>query len=460
MSAFDWARQQALAYAFEGDPVGRWYEASLPGRQAFCMRDTAHQSLGAHFLGLDDRTINMLRKFAENASDSKDWCSYWEIDRYNHPALVDYKDDVRFWYNLPANFDVLDACYRMYIWSGDAAYITDPIFDNFYRRTVHDYVDRWDLSVDRIMTRPRLMNIRGHFDPANRFQRSRGIPSYDEEDSNFTVAIDQLAVEYAGYLAYARIAQFRGQPNEAKEFLARAQGMRSLVNKVWWDSKAGTYYSRLNMDHKLEGHGLDSSLLYYEAAEPGEKSSAVVKSIVNAVKGKQPAVEVESQLPEVLYRYGQPDLAYREILDLTGEGKSRREYPEVSYAVVGAIVNGLMGIEREAADPEKALHDALYVAGSVVTTPRLTSETQWAEMDHVPIGANEIRVRHDSVTKSTLENVSGPSLMWKACFPGTTVQLLVDGKAVPAERAETHGQVISCTTVAVGSHDSITVKNP
>src|SRR5579872_6584521 len=34
-AAFAWARQQALAYAFSGDAVGDWYEAALPGREAF-----------------------------------------------------------------------------------------------------------------------------------------------------------------------------------------------------------------------------------------------------------------------------------------------------------------------------------------------------------------------------------------------------------------------------------------
>src|SRR6266576_835748 len=90
-AGFGWARRQGLAYAFSGDPVGEWYEAALPGRQAFCMRDVAHQSMGAHFLGLAHHTHNMFRRFAENVSDSRDWCSYWEIDRDNRPAPVDYK---------------------------------------------------------------------------------------------------------------------------------------------------------------------------------------------------------------------------------------------------------------------------------------------------------------------------------------------------------------------------------
>ena len=93
VEAFTWAKQQALAYVFDKDPVGPWYEASLPGRRAFCMRDVSHQAAGAQALGLSKYTHNMLRRFAENISASKDWCSYWEIDYRNLPAPVDYKND-------------------------------------------------------------------------------------------------------------------------------------------------------------------------------------------------------------------------------------------------------------------------------------------------------------------------------------------------------------------------------
>ncbi|GEM_PF-2554075 len=75
VKSFLWAKRQALAYVFEGDPVGDWYEAALPKREAFCMRDVSHQSMGANALGLWNHNKNMLRKFAENISDSKDWCT-------------------------------------------------------------------------------------------------------------------------------------------------------------------------------------------------------------------------------------------------------------------------------------------------------------------------------------------------------------------------------------------------
>src|SRR5215216_4449352 len=93
VAGFNWAQSQALAYVFKGDPVGDWYEAALPAREAFCMRDTAHQSTGAQVLGLAHYTRNMLRRFAEHISASRDWCTYWEIDRRNLPCPADYRDD-------------------------------------------------------------------------------------------------------------------------------------------------------------------------------------------------------------------------------------------------------------------------------------------------------------------------------------------------------------------------------
>ena len=61
---FDWARKQALAYVNDNAPIGPVYEAALPGREAFCIRDVAHHAAGAHALALDEHTFTMLRRFA------------------------------------------------------------------------------------------------------------------------------------------------------------------------------------------------------------------------------------------------------------------------------------------------------------------------------------------------------------------------------------------------------------
>ena len=146
VDAFAWAARQASAFAFQGDAVGPWFEAALPGREAFCMRDVSHQVLGAHALGMRMHVRNMLHRFAEQISAERDWASLWEIDRHGRPAHADYRNDHDFWYNLPANFDVLDAAWRMYQWSGDPAYINDDVFRSFYDHSVTDYVERWALG--------------------------------------------------------------------------------------------------------------------------------------------------------------------------------------------------------------------------------------------------------------------------------------------------------------------------
>jgi len=233
VEVFHWARNQAMAYAFDdGDPVGPWYEAVEPGREGFCIRDTCHQALGAQALGLARFNLNMLRRFAGNISEAKDWCSYWEIDRYNRPAPVDYENDASFWYNLPSNFDLLDCCFRMYVWSGDLAYIDDPVFLNFYDRTVNDYVERWGLDLDHIMTRPRLLNARGIFDAKKKFPKNRGIPGYNEGDHAYVIGFDVVATQRAAYLAYAHIQEARQNAELADEYLNKAAAVQRLMEST------------------------------------------------------------------------------------------------------------------------------------------------------------------------------------------------------------------------------------
>jgi hypothetical protein len=456
--AFEWSKKQALAYAFENDAVGYWYEAALPGREAFCMRDVAHQSMGAHVLGLTQHTKNMLLKFAENISESKDWCSYWEINRDGLPAPVDYVDDVQFWYNLPANFDVLDCCYRMYLWSGDRDYLEHPALLNFYKRSVHEYVERWDLDLDRIMTRERIMNTRGRIDPNNRFQTNRGIPSYDEGGTDFVVALDQLAVQHAGYLAYARIQQHRGNRGEAEEFMNKASAVRTFVNDEWWDGKKKRYYSHLDIERRLVHRGPGRSVLYYGADGGGEQTKSILDGIVS--ESTSMGVEALSHVPEVLYRYGREEPAYRVLLDLTLH--ERREYPEVSFALVGAFVSGVMGIELEGHPPSEARTWGGYVDRFLKTLPGLTDKTSWAELQNLSIRANALSVRHEGVGKTILTNNSGPSFLWKARFSGSFDTLLVNGEAIQATKEELYvgGPEISWVRITVGAGETMTARIP
>src|SRR5689334_642444 len=67
--AYQWASAMALSY--RGDPadkVGPWYEAALPARDAFCMRDVSHQSIGAEILGMRAENENMFGWFSKSIS--------------------------------------------------------------------------------------------------------------------------------------------------------------------------------------------------------------------------------------------------------------------------------------------------------------------------------------------------------------------------------------------------------
>ena len=419
--SFNWAKKQAMAFVFDGDPVGPWYEAAEPGRDAFCMRDVAHQALGAHALGLARWNLNMLRRFAENVSDSRDWCSFWELNRYNRPAPVDYRNDAEFWYNLPANFDILDCCYRMYVWSGDAAYVEDPVFLNFYDRTVNDYVERWGLDLGAVMVRPRIMNVRGMRDAGKRFQEARGIPGYDEGASEYVLGVDVLATQYDAYMAYACIQEIRGDAELAQKFRKKASDVRSLVNRDWWNEKEHCFFARLTKEHTLEGRS-GTDLLYRDIVDDGPKIKSALKEVREEALGGA----------EAIYRYGDPDTGYAKLIELTTPGVSRLEYPEISFSVIGTIASGTMGITVEASSPVNALAEGNWTATTVRTLSGLGRHVEWAELRNLPVRANEITVRHEGMHKTMLTNQHGPSLIWQPTFDGMHEKLLVNGEPVKA----------------------------
>lgn len=445
VKGFEWAKSQAMAYAFEGDAVGPWYEAAEPGREAFCMRDTAHQAMGAHALGLARHNKNMLHRFAENISDARDWCSLWEIDRHNRPAPVDYDNDAQFWYNLPANFDVLDACYRMYVWTGDMDYVNDPVFLNFYDRTVTDYVERWGLGLDQVMRRPRLMNVRGLLDAGKKFQSARGIPGYDEGNHEYTVGGDVLATQYAAYLAYAYIQEARRNTEQARQYQKKALDVRAFLNTTWWNAQEQHFYLRVGQNHKLEGRG-GRDLLNWNAVEDGPR----LKS----------ALQDAGRNPEIQYRYGDADAAYAAMLDAAGP-RSRREYPEVPFSWIGALVNGTMGITVEADSPLESASAGNWVAAAVLTLPGLGSKVDWAEIRNLPVRDNQITVRHEGMRKSVLTNQRGPALIWQAALPGTFDTLLVNGRPVRARSVKGPlDRVASTVRVTVGGGGTVSVEAP
>jgi hypothetical protein len=417
---FAWAKEQALAYVFTGDPVGDWYEAALPKREAFCMRDVSHQAAGANALGLAAINKNLFRKFAVNISEAKDWCTYWEINRHDKPAPIDYRNDKEFWYNLPANFDVLDAIGRQYLWTGDRAYLDDPVFLNFYARTVNEYVERWALSPSRIMTRPVIMNLAVPLDSKDPYRASRGLSSYNEDEEGLNVGADLPAAQYAAYKAYALLLGQRGDKTGAAAFEKKAAAAKDFFHRTWWDAAADRYFVLHSPDGRFR-HGIGQEfLVYFGITAAGAPTKQAVRE---SVERKDINIEMRSYYPEIFFRHGEDAAALKTILYLGDPSTKRREYPEVSYAVIGALTRGLMGLEPDARD------------GSAATRPHLSGEVGWAEIKNVPVLQTVVAVKHTGRTRTEFKNAGPAALTWKAGFPGGWDAIAIDGKAQKAERA-------------------------
>jgi hypothetical protein len=389
VDGFRWARRQALEYVHDGDPVGPWYEASLPGREAFCMRDVAHQSRGAAALGLWAHNENTLRKFALAIADSRDWCGYWEIDRRDRPAPVDYRSDEDFWYNLPANFDVVQAILEVYQWTGNERYLHDPAFDNFYRRTLVDYVTRWDRNGDGLLESPKENGI-------------RGIATYWEGPGpRIATGADLVAAQYAANRAYARILRLRHAAVEAASFDREADRLRSLFDERWWNEERGRFHSSVLEDGSFGGGEVPAMqifALYFGIVEPA-RAERLFPTLERGVN-----VEESSYLAEAYYRYGRDEEAFGALMRQMDPELDRREYPENPFTAVGTTVRYLVGV------------NPLSSEGFVETRSRLPAAVGWVRLEHVPVLGNVVSVHQVGRNETRLTNESGPPIRWRPRF--------------------------------------------
>jgi len=426
---FYWAKATALSYVHEGDPVGDWYEAALPGRHAFCMRDVAHYSVGAQILGLDTHNKNMLKKFAQGISESRDFCSFWEITKDNLPVSGDYTSDKDFWYNLPANFDILQACWKMFLWTNDHDYLHAADFNVFYNATVDEYIHAWDKNNDGIPERAV---------PGSR----RGIPSYEERDEyGYALMMsDLIALQALAFDSYASIHRMKGNDYLFEKYTQKALELRVFYDQKWWDKDNQRFSSAMFCDGKFNppsDSDQDVSILplYYGLIIDDAKLDRQLDRMKHC---DSEFVEYLSYLPEVFYKYSLNEEAYQYILKLTDPKLKRREYPEISFAVIAAITAGIMGIEPHA-DKER-----------IRTEAKLPASVKKARMDNIPIFGGEISVEQIGNKLIKFTNHTGGGVLWQPVFYYDTAEILVDGKVVVARHdKKQNGQVFSYVDITV-----------
>ena len=446
--AFEWAKEKALSYAHDGsDPVGFWYEAALPNREAFCMRDVSHQAIGAEILGLGEHNYNMFLKFAQNIRKEMDYCSYWEINRYDLPAPVDYENDADFWYNLPANFDLTYNAHRLYNWTGNKAYLENVDLQKFYKLSMNEYVDHWDLGHREVQNRKRDLHVKKD---SERFGNKRGIPTYNEGGRGETVlGIDMTASLIAAYKAYAEMLRLNGEVKKAKIYRAKAEEEQDFLYDFWWDPEQNAFRSILYDDGEFDYFMVGNNqaflhyLLYFDALSHADKKEGIVSAY--AENFDKLIVELKSYLPIIFYEHGKTARANQMIIDLCGVQNKRRDYPENSFTIIEHITRGLMGIDAQAE------------SNSFSTLSRLENQDFWAELKNVPIFANKISVRHEGKTNTTVANAYGPTIQWSAQIMGDHDFLYVNGAKVECDQKKENGKAISYCVITLKKGDKATV---
>jgi hypothetical protein len=235
--------------------------------------------------------------------------------------------------------------------------------------------------------------------------------------------------------------------------------MKSLINTMWWNSSQGYFYAFFNKQHQFTGRA-GADLLYRDAADAGPKTASALHTLLATMKTEPAsAVEAKSHYAEILYQYGDPDAAYAQMIDLTREGRERREYPEVSYSVIGAMTTGLMGIRVEPAQSLPEIIAGKRFEPVVETRPQLTTATSWVELRNLPLQGNVISVRHTGNRSTELTNMGKKALTWRATFDGPFAALLVDGKPHRAHSTSTEpGRTLTWLELSVPAGSATQVK--
>ncbi|MCC6683844.1 MAG: hypothetical protein IT247_02120 [Bacteroidia bacterium] len=332
------------------------------------------------------------------------------------------------------------ACWRLYLWTGDSTYIKNPAFELFFEISVTSYIDRWILHEDSLLTRPKLPNAPIPFNGKDNFHRSRGLASYSEDVSDLKTGVDLVAAIYRALLSYASVLELNGYITKAAFCQKKAERYRQKIEQDWWDATDSLYQTYYTTNGRFGKGGSSGFLLWFDALKDTSRKRKTIEHLIT----EKTNIESESYFPLILYQNGYWNKASDYILHLTDIATPRRDYPEVSYAVVEAVVKGLMGIEPDAS---KQKISTLY-RGKKGTV---------SELDNLYDLNTPIDVKHE-YNKTVFFNKGNNRVYWKAMFVGRHEKVVVNGITRKAGLIQdANGNVFSFAEIAVGPGKKIIV---
>ncbi|WP_327085172.1 hypothetical protein OIE66_22740 [Nonomuraea sp. NBC_01738] len=409
VAMFDWARERASRWQHAGGTVGPVdvderqpsgtgtgvylpsYWAGYAHRSGFYARDFAHQLVGAHLLGMTEANLTMLRCFAASATPEHGYVPVWAFNFDGSYLSIDYHGPDRFVRELPAAFELVEKAEVAYRWTGDRAYLDDPVL--------------------------RAFRVRAAELPARATGRSifEGVASYNElEGEHLAEAGDAIAAQYRALLAMG--------------YTERASALRRHFNDTWSVGPGPMDVVRgYTVDgDPVTGWGGENSwfIPLKDLLDPGPRLEGYLDFIDERASGVA-NVEALTYLPDLFFLHDRDETAWRWMRHIFGRrgtphvaGGLDGDYPEVSFTLVSQVVEGLLGLRPDAP------------AGAVTTRSHLPGDIGWAEVSGIPVGNGTITVRHDGPDRSTLTNTGATPVRWEARFAGerSTVSLVEPGQ--------------------------------
>ncbi len=435
MDTFNWAKSMALSKVHPDN--GGCYQAALQNRPVYCMRDWAHQVDGAALLGLNNENYNMLKSFANLQTAERKWYSIWEVNYNGTISPIDYQSDSYFWRNLAGMFEVVDKAYRQYQWTANPNLLNDPALNNFYTRTLNDFISLHDGNGNGIAEEH---SNNGWL----------GVCSYNEgPDYTLREAADGLGSQYKAFLAYSKLLAAKGDDPGSNVWNSKASELKNVFNSNWYSTSAGRYIRGFteSSNSPVTDFGYESSwfIPLKELCNPGNYANSYLDFIYNSFNAHpSPNIEAWTYLPDVFYTWNQNDRAWNYLKHVMD---SRSDYPEVSFTVISSIATGMMGLEPEAAE------------NKISTLGRLTPDIGWTQLDHIPFAGKDLLVKHEDDNNSTTVKLnSGTSeLNWEARFAGSFPTLYIDGIPQSASQKTINGTVVSYVNVLLSQGQQRTV---
>lgn len=440
-SAFAWARDKALSYVQTGKSgVVNRHERNSPGtgdvpympsywagytsRTAFYSRDYCHQAAGAHMLGLQQENLSMLRAFAGTSTEARNWFPLWALNFDGSIFTLDTPRDDYFVREVPAVFELVEQCYRQYLWTGNPEYLNDPVLWTFCTRAVTDFISLHDVRIPN-----------GVAEGDGSGDIFKGSATYNEvaSDAPLIESGDAIACQYQAFECYARLLAAKGDVQGAEEFSRKAVELKTFFNEKWGVKQDKKLYVR---GYDVKGKtptnwGLENSwfMPMKFITEPSEKNDLYLDFIarcMDAPWGRPSNLEAITYIPGVFFPYNRVAEAWKWLEYIIDQPD--KEYPEVSYTLVSHIVEGMLGFEPNA--PER----------SFFTVPRLPEAVADLCVSQIPLGNHRITVAHEGTKKSTATHVSGDEpLKWEACFYGNHPRIDVNGDEKSSEKRTIHG---------------------